>query len=52
MMMTVGTPPFDDIRFREALVRARDGEAVNAALRGVTSRQGRGHGRTGRYRAT
>ncbi len=42
MMMTVGTPPFDDIRFREALVRARDGEAVNAALRGVTHVKGAG----------
>ncbi|MCY3934870.1 MAG: ABC transporter substrate-binding protein [Chloroflexi bacterium] len=42
MMMTVGTPPFDDIRFREALVRARDGEAVNAALRGATHVKGAG----------
>ncbi len=31
LMMTVGTPPFDDIRFREALVRARDGEVVKGA---------------------
>ena len=42
LMMTVGTPPFDDIRFREALVRARDGEVVNAALRGVTHVKGAG----------
>ncbi len=42
LMMSVSHPPFDDIRFREALVRARDGEAVNAALRGVTHVKGAG----------
>lgn len=42
LYMSVDQAPFDDVRFRQALAVMRDGNAVNAALRGATHVKGAG----------
>ncbi len=42
LYFSVDKAPFDDVRFRKALAVMRDGEAINAALRGVTHVKGAG----------
>ena len=42
LYMSVDKPPFDDVRFRKALSHMKDGNAINAALRGATHVKGAG----------
>ncbi|MCE2472311.1 MAG: ABC transporter substrate-binding protein [Anaerolineae bacterium] len=42
LYMPVDKPPFDDVRFRKALSHMKNGEAINAALRGPTHVKGAG----------
>ena len=42
LYMSVDKAPFDDVQFRKALAVMRDGDAINAAIRGATHIKGAG----------